>query len=390
VKNFCTFAAKNRRVMKLPFQYGKLAEGFSFVNRVKEKQMLKNNLSAGINTMLISPRRLGKSSLVKAAMDDIKKEKSNIKVCFIDAYTIKSEEEFYQTFARELIKTIGNKWETWISTAKKYLMAFSPKISIGADPMTDFSIGLAWKTIKDNELELLNLPEKIACAKKISIVICIDEFQNLAKLKNFESLEQKMRSVWQHQQNVTYCLYGSKRHMMIDIFNSSSKPFYRFGQIMFLTKIAENEWVDFIVKSFESTGKNISETLAHKLVQMVDSHSWYVQQLAYFVWILTEYEVYNEILQQAIDQVLEANLPLYQNECDALTASQLNLLIAVANDEQCLTAVETLNTYNIGTPQNVSKNKKMLQNRDIIENTKEGFDFLDPVFKRWFVKMYIN
>ena len=374
--------------MKLPFQYGKLAEGGSFVNRAKEKQMLKNNLSAGINTMLISPRRLGKSSLVKAAMNDLKKEKQNIRVCFIDAYTIKSEEEFYQIFARELIKTISNKWGTWISMAKKFLAAFAPKISIGADPMTDFSIGLEWKTIKENELELLNLPEKIAQAKKIRIVICIDEFQNLAKIKNYDSLEQKMRSVWQHQQNVTYCLYGSKRHMMMEIFNSSSKPFYRFGQIMFLTKIAENEWVNFIVKSFETTGKIISETLALKLVQMVDSHSWYVQQLAYFVWNLTEKEASVEILQQAIEQVIDANLPLYQNECDALTASQLNLLVAIANKEQCLTAVETLNRYNMGTPQNVSKNKKMLQNCDIIEKTKDGFAFLDPVFKQWFDKTY--
>jgi len=374
--------------MKLPFQYGKLAEGFSFVNRVKESQMLKNNLSAGINTMLISPRRLGKSSLVKTAMRELEKETKDIKVCFIDAYTIKNEEEFYQVFSRELIKAVSNKWETWILTAKKFLMTFSPRISIGTDPMTDFSIGLDWKTIKENELELLNLPEKIAQARKIRIVVCIDEFQNLAKIKDFESLEQKMRSVWQHQQNVTYCLYGSKRHMMMDIFNSSSKPFYRFGQIMFLTKIAENEWVNYIVKAFETTGKSISKKLAQELVKMVDSHSWYVQQLAFFVWNLTEYEVNTEILQQAVEQVIDTNLPLYQGECDTLTASQLNLLIAVANNEQNLTAVETLNKYNMGTPQNVSKNKKVLQNRDIIEKAKSGFTFLDPVFYRWFVKMY--
>ena len=376
--------------MKFPFQYGKLAEGNSFVNRVNEKHTLKNNLSAGINTMLISPRRFGKTSLVKAAMTELEKEGSDIRVCFIDSFTIKSEEEFYQTFARELIKTTGNKWETWISTAKKFLTAFSPKISIGTDPMTDFSVGLEWKNIKENELELLNLPEKITQAKKIKIVVCIDEFQNLAKLANYESLEQKMRSVWQHQQNVTYCLYGSKRHMMMDIFNSSSKPFYRFGQIMFLTKIAENEWVKFIVKSFETTGKRISEMLALKLVQMVDSHSWYVQQLAHFVWNITENEVSSEILQQAIEQVIGANLPLYQNECDALTASQLNLLVAVANNERYLTAVETLNKYKVGTPQNISKNKKMLQNRDVIEKTKDGFNFIDPVFKRWFVREYMK
>ena len=375
--------------MKLPFQYGKLAEGFSFVNRVKEKQMLKNHLATGINTMLISPRRFGKSSLVKAAMIELEQENPDIKICFIDAYAIKSEEDFYHTFACQIIKSVSNKWEKWVSSAKKFLKAFSPKISIGADPITDFSIGFEWKTIKDNDLELLNLPEKIAQAKKIRLVICIDEFQNLAKMKDYDLLEQKMRSVWQHQQNVTYCLYGSKRHMMLDIFNSSSKPFYRFGQMMFLSKIAENEWVDYLIKAFTITGKTISKTMAIELVQMVDSHSWYVQQLAYFVWYLTDDEVNTKILHQAIDQVIDANLPLYQNECDALTASQLNLLMAIANKEKCLTSVETMNNYPIGTPQNVSKNKKVLQNRDIIERTDDGFTFLDPVFKRWFIRTYI-
>ena len=104
--------------MKLPFQYGKIVEGFSFVNRVKEKQMLKNNLSANINTMLISPRRLGKTTLVKVAMTELKKENSNIKVCFIDAFTIKTEEDFFQSFACEVIKSVSNKWEIWVSTAK--------------------------------------------------------------------------------------------------------------------------------------------------------------------------------------------------------------------------------------------------------------------------------
>jgi len=376
--------------MKLPFQYGKIAEGLSFINREKDKRMLKNNLLAGINTMLISPRRMGKSSLVKVAMQELEKENKDIRVCFIDAYSIKNEEIFYQTFVRELIKALSNKWETWISTAKKFLIAFSPKISIGAEPMTDFSIGFEWNTIKENELELLNLPEKIARAKKIKLVVCIDEFQNLAKIKDYDVLEKKMRSVWQHQQNVTYCLYGSKRHMMLDIFNSYSKPFYRFGQIMFLKKIAENEWVNYIVKAFDTTKKNISKTLAHELVQMVEAHSWYVQQLAYFVWNLTEKKVSMEILQEAIELVIDANLPLYQSECDALTSSQLNLLIAIANNEQYLTSTETMNKYNMGTPQNVSKNKKILQNRDIIEKTKEGFVFLDPVFKRWFVSIFVK
>jgi len=375
---------------KSPFQYGKLAEGASFVNRTKEKKTLKNNLLSGINTMLISPRRLGKSSLIKTAMTELQREQQDVKVCFIDAFTILTEEDFYQSFVREVIKATGNRWELWMSTAKKYLKALSPRISIGSDPMYDFSIGLELATIKDNELELLNLPEKIAQSKKIQLIVCIDEFQNLAKLKNYEALEQKMRSVWQHQQNVSYCLYGSKRHMMVDIFNSSSKPFYRFGQIMFLSKIDENEWVDFIVEAFDKSGKKISIELASELVNKVQLHSWYVQQYAHFVWNMTDDEVTKEILQQSLEQVIDSNLPLYQSECESLSASQINLLAAIANGEKNLSAVAVMNKYRLGTPQNVSKNKLALQKRDMIDKTKEGFVFLDPVFEQWFIKEYLK
>jgi len=372
-----------------PFRYGKLVEGLSFVNRAKEKEMIKSNLLSGINTMLISPRRLGKSSLVKTAMLELQKEQKNIKVCYIDAFTILTEEDFYQSFVREIVKAIENTWESWISTAKKYLTALSPRISIGSDPMYDFSISFQLSSIKENELELLNLPEKIAQSKKIKLIVCIDEFQNLAKLNGYESLEKKMRSVWQHQQNVSYCLYGSKRHMMMDIFNSSSKPFFRFGQIMFLGKISEKEWIDFILRSFEKTGKKISVDLASRLASDVQQHSWYVQQYAHFVWNLTEYETTGEILHQAAEQVIDANLPLYQSECEALSVGQINLLKAIASGEKSFTAVDVMNKYRLGTPQNVSKNKRTLQRRDFIDKTKDGFVFLDPVFERWFVREYV-
>jgi len=373
---------------KSPFRYGKLAEGASFVNRTKEKQTLKNNLISGINTMLISPRRLGKSSLVKTAMTELQKEQSNVKICYIDAFTILTEEDFYQTFAREVVKATGNKWESWIVTAKKYLKALSPRISVGADPMYDFSIGLEFSAIKENELELLDLPEKIAKTKNIQLIVCIDEFQNLAKLNNYEALEQKMRSVWQHQQNVSYCLYGSKRHMMMDIFNSSSKPFYRFGQIMFLSKISENEWIDFIVRSFQNNNKKISVDLASELVNKVQLYSWYVQQFAHFVWNMTDKEVTNDILQQAFEQVIDSNMPLYLRECEFLSASQINLLLAIANGEKNLTSVSVITKYNLGTPQNVLKNKTVLQKRDLIDKTKTDFVFLDPVFEQWFINEY--
>ena len=376
-------------MLESPFQYGKLAAGSTFVNRVREKQELKSNLYSGINTMLISPRRWGKSSLVKEAMKELVEERPDVRVCFLDVFTVRSEEEFYQLFAKEVIKATSNSWETWISNATEFLKTLSPKISIGVDPMTDFSIGLEYHRVKENERELLELPEKIACSKGIKIIVCIDEFQSLAGLKNYGHLEGEMRSVWQHHQKVSYCLYGSKRHMMIEIFNSSSKPFYRFGQLMFLQKI-ETEWIKFIMNSFRRTGKEISTEDAGLIVEKVKSHSWYVQQLSHFVWSATRKAVTVEIVDKAFSQIVNTNLPLYVAECEALSITQLNLLIAIAKGESVLTGATTMSKYKLGTPQNVSKNKIVLEQKDILDKTVEGFYFLDPVFEFWFKSEYVD
>ena len=195
--------------MTSPFQYGTIATGKAFVNRDKERRQLKQHLMSGINVMLISPRRWGKSSLVKEAMNELKEEENEVAICFIDAMTILSEQEFYENFSKEIIRATGNGIEAWIKSARQYLGAISPKITIGGDPMTEFSIGIDFKALKDNESDVLDLPEKIAEKKGIRIIVCIDEFQNLANLKTYSQIEGRMRSAWQKQKHVSYCLYGS-------------------------------------------------------------------------------------------------------------------------------------------------------------------------------------
>jgi hypothetical protein len=131
-----------------------------------------------------------------------------------------------------------------------------PKLSIGIDPTSDFSLSFDWQELKKNSEEVLNLPETIANKKGIKFIICLDEFQNLSSFKDYLVFEKKLRASWQRHKSVTYCLFGSKRHMMTEIFNNPSKPFYRFGDIMLLQKIETKKWVTFIRKSFEKTDKH--------------------------------------------------------------------------------------------------------------------------------------
>ncbi|WP_242494523.1 AAA family ATPase [Brumimicrobium glaciale] len=355
-----------------------------------ESDKLKNNLVQGINTTIISPRRWGKSSLVEKVISEINIEKNDIKTVVIDLFSVSSEEEFLETFTKEVIKASSSQWQDWMKSGKIFFKQLIPKISVGIDPSNDFSVSFDWNELVKHKQEILNLPEVIARNKNIRFVICLDEFQNLTDFPDFENLEKKMRAIWQRQKSVTYCLYGSKRHMMTDIFNNSSKPFYRFGDIMLLQKISEEKWISFIQKSFEKSGKNISKNWASKIPQLMKNHSWYVQQMAHYTWQKTKSTVDEEQISSALEELINANTPLYQNEIENISATQLNLLKAVCKGEHQLTSSKVMQKYKLGTPRNVSKNKLILIHKDIIQEIESGYEFLDPSFELWFNKTYFK
>lgn len=274
--------------------------------------------------------------------------------------------------------------------AGKFLKTISPKISFGSDPMNEFSLSFNIDGKQDDESEILDLPEKIAKDKGLQIVVCIDEFQRLARFSDYERLENLMRSRWQHQQNTSYCLYGSQRHMMTEIFDSSEKPFYRFGQMYSLKKIEKSDWIKYILDRFEATGKQISMAYADRIVDTVERHSWYVQQLSSAVWNDTSSQVDEESFKKALTWCIDVNSESYRNICDSLSETQLCLLKAIANEESQLSSAEIMRNYRLGTSANVIKNKRILSRLDIINIENAKINFLDPIFKRWFVENYVQ
>ena len=123
-----------------PFVFGKIVSGLDFTNRQSETERLLQNFNASVNTVLISPRRWGKSSLVKKATEQSKRKNPKLVFCFIDLFNIRTEQEFYEVYIRELIKVTSTKWEERIRIGKELFKKIIPKFSVGIDPMNDLSI----------------------------------------------------------------------------------------------------------------------------------------------------------------------------------------------------------------------------------------------------------
>jgi hypothetical protein len=373
-----------------PFKYGKLVDKAHFVNRTAELKLLKHSFNSGINTILISPRRWGKSSLVKLAAAEFTSEHSDVRFCFIDMFNIRSKEEFYETFAREVLKVSYTKWEERMQKARGFFKHLIPKFTMGNDPSTDFSLTFDWYEVSKNPTEILNLPETIALAKGIKIVVCIDEFQNISFLKNHIDFQKKLRAHWQQHQIASYCLYGSKRHMMTELFEKKAMPFYKFGDVLFLKKINTKHWAVYIVKQFKSTAKEITVEQATYLAELVDNHSYFVQQLANMVWFLTETVCSKAIIKEALHDLMNQYDLMYQKDVDSLTNSQLNFLKAVVKGEKQFSSKATIDSYKLGTSANVARIKKALESKELIDVYRRGINFVDPLFKRWFEEYYVQ
>jgi len=368
-----------------PFVFGRKAVGEKFTDRESETKRLVSNFQNKVNTVLISPRRWGKSSLVKKACDLVANEKTI--VIQLDAFGIRDPKDFYTLLTTEVIKNTSGKVETWLENIRKFISRLSPKVSFGADPLSTFELTFNLESIEKNYRELLDLPEKIAEEKKVHLIICIDEFQNTAEFTEAKLFHKRLRTAWQNHQSVTYCLYGSKKHMMSTLFEKQSMPFYKFGETINLEKISEKHWVAFITERFQSTGKKISTEQAEIITQTVKSHSYYVQQLSHLIWQRTPDSVENEIITVAIEDLLAQNANLYQLETEMLSETQLNLLKAVASGiTEGFSNPEILTKYRLGTSANISKQKKVLYEKELIDIRGTKLEFLDPAYELWFIK----
>lgn len=366
-----------------PFNFGNTVSTSHFTNRELEMKQLKNNLTSGINTIIISPRRWGKSSLVERVLLDFEKN-GKIKTVSLDLFSCSSETEFLELFARKVIQASSSDWEDWVGIAKSFFKKLVPKLNIDLTSYIDFTLEFDPSELSKHKDEILNLPEEIAKKKQIQFIIAIDEFQNLASFSNYTEIEKTMRACWQRHKQATYCLYGSKRDMLSDIFNNSSKPFYRFGDILLLPKIKREKWINYIVERFIQTKKSISPEMAGQIADLMDNHSWYVQQLSHYTWHNSKKSASEQNLYDALLEVIHANSPLFQREIEFLSSTQVNLLKAIARQEKQLSSQATLKKYNLGTSANVVKNKQVLLNAELIDIQGGIVTFLDPVFERWF------
>lgn len=366
------------------FVYGVAVSDYNFIGRERETKRLLDNFKGGINVILMSPRRLGKTSLVKHVCNKL--DDKDIITVYLDIFGCKSEYDFYNKLTAEVLKQTASKHELWFEEAKEFLYRLTPKISFSPEPNSDFSVSLGITPKTHTPEEVLQMAETIAIKRKKRIVICIDEFQQIGEMANSKQIQARLRTVWQHQKHVSYCLFGSKHHLMSTIFLHRSMPFFQFGDTISLNKIATEDWVEYIVSHFADGKRTISHTLAEEICKFTENYSAYVQQLAWLVFTLKEEgeTVTENDVKQAENDLLATNDILFMQMIEPLSEFQLNFLRAIASGiKKDFGLSEVREEYNLGSYSNITRLKTALLERDLIEKQNTELVITDPIFAKW-------
>ena len=368
--------------MQRPFVFGVPADEPYFIGREKESARLEANFRYGVNTVLMSPRRWGKTSLVnRVAKSASGKERIIVQM---DIFACRSEYDFYNAFSSAILRQTASKIDEWKDLAKGFIERLTPKISVAPEPGSEYSVSLGITPKTHTPEEVLSLPEKIAQRKGCELVICIDEFQQVGEFPDSMAVQKRLRSVWQHQKHASYCLFGSRLHMMTRLFQKKSYPFYKFGEILNLEPIRLQNWIPYIQGRFERFGKRISEDYVAKICDIVQYQPSYVQQLAYSVLLLSEKEVDDTSFERAVEDLLAQNNTVFIEQTQSLTTYQLNFLKAVMDGiTSGYGESDIRETYNLGSPSNIARLKQSMIDKELVDICSEGIVLGDPVLKMW-------
>lgn len=369
--------------MKNPFIYGEAVTGDNFCNRKEEIIKLSSDLIDSQKIFLISSRRFGKTSLIKMTLEEVKKK--NIKTIYLDIEGISTYKKFLNYYLNALVKefTPLNKIYEF---AKHFLKGVHFELSVDERGSPTISLGYKQQEMDlDNlSLKIFELPSRIA--KRHSVVVVFDEFQEILKL-NGQQLEALLRSVIQHQRNVGYIFAGSKRHLMLDIVTSPDRPFYKIGPIIHLSEIPTEEIKKFIHEKFYKTKIKINNETVEKIIKISENIPYYVQMICHELWdfaIISKKEVGEKDVDNILVQILRQYDQNYREIWNKLSSNKMKILHTIATTGgRNILSKDSLEKNDLGYPSGIQRTLQSLMLENYIDKYNEKYFITDIIFQEW-------
>lgn len=354
-----------------PFKFGSIVDEPYFTNRVNEIQQINNLLQSQNHLILISPRRYGKTSLMLKVVKTLERP-----YIFFDLQLVTDVTDF----AAQLLKRIYRIYP--YERLKQLLKNFRIIPNFTINPLNnEVEINFQPHTTALPLLEdVFNLIEKLAENSKRPILI-LDEFQDIHRIAN--GLDRQLRAIIQHHKNINYAFLGSMESMMRDIFEKKKSPFYHFGQLIPLKKIAHNDFKKYLINRFGSKYPQ-REILSTEILKRSNCHPYYTQQLASVIWDNCNDSLCpEEQIGHATNSLIQIHDMDYERLWQTQNQTDKKLLIALSQNEKSLLTDSFNQKYGISATSTVFSSLKRLMKQGYILKSNSDYELDDPFFAEW-------
>jgi hypothetical protein len=378
--------------MENPFVYGEVVPQSAFVDRHAELKRLGEDLLAGQKVFLISPRRYGKSSLIRRALAGT--ERAGCLAVEVTVSSYSSYLAFLEGYARAVLaaETRVSRALAWIREA---IGATRPEVRLEAEPGGTSAVAVAFPAARSARVvarlapEVFALPARLAEARGRRVVVALDEFQAIGSF-NGGSVEEALRAAVQHQRQVGYVFAGSEPSLM-EAMIGPRRPFYKAGPVMRLEKIPSDLFAAFIEQRFHKTGLKPEAGLGHAVVDLAGELPYDVQRLAHEVWDDARAaglkKVGLDTLHATLHRLLAEHEVFFEATWQRLTLAQRGVLRAlVLEDGRGLLSADARQRHRLGGASSVQAALGALVKQDVVTRDQERYAVVDSLMREWIAR----
>ncbi len=365
--------------MDNPFKFGSLVTGKDFVDRDKESAEMVRDLRNGINVLLFSHRRMGKSSLVAEVMQ---RHRDDFIFVYVDLYGVTTKTRMVEVFMSALVGSAYGSLETVVSGVKDLLKGsrFRFTVTDKGEPGVELSLGEP--TIPEIQ-DALDLSEAIAKKRGKRVVVVFDEFQEVGLLDG-SALLKAMRSRIQMHKHVSYVFAGSKKHLLLSIFEEREGAFFKSAKAMELGPIPTEDACRFLVERFSAKGGRISREAADAVVSVARGNPYYIQLIAYELFNISTRPRWPDDFESALSSALAHQEPAYSVLWDSTKSPlQRRYLLAAASEDGPTHGAKFVETHRLRSTSHVQRAIAQLDSRGITENGR----IVDPLLVLWLKRL---
>ena len=374
-------AKKTNNQLRNPFVYQGYVSPDYFCDRIVETEELIGNLQNGRNTMLISPRRIGKTGLIKNAFHKLKEIEKDATCIYVDIFSTKNQQEFVQVLGSAITQDVLSRGQRAMKNLLEFFGSWRPVF--GQDPYTGTpTISISIEP-SQSTVSLKSIFDYLSLSKR-EVYIAIDEFQQITKYPE-TGIEALLRSHIQFIPNAHFVFSGSKRRLMTQIFNSPERPFYQSTVSIGLEPLHEEIYYDFTRRFFEAKKGSFSQEMFHHVYNRFDGVTRSIQLMLNRLYE-TEKNVCSEVqINEAILHIVNQSSMQYEELINLLTDNQLSLMKAIAQ-EGCVVSPqgdEFIKRYNLPSASSIKTALDVLLDKDLVYRTQTGYIIYDHFLAVW-------